>query len=304
MSRIYIDKNGHSLTREAVQTIPSEKLRDYTAIPIEIMPTHAALYEAIAEIMIETITSQKGKKTTMILPVGPTAQYPLFAKKVKEKHIDCRNLFTFNMDEFLDRTGRTIPEDHTLSFKAEMMKKLFNLIPSELKMPLEQMFFPRHDNMDLIDQMFDEHAPDGVDLCLAGVGPEGHFAFNENPNSGHIDISEEEFLADRTHLVLVRSSTVDMDALVAGCGDRSMIPPFAVTIGPRDVLLAKRMEVILFAGKFQRTAFRETLFREPTMAFPGSYLKLRRRKDGSLSLQNITVWATQEEAGPVTSSTI
>jgi glucosamine-6-phosphate deaminase len=171
MSRIYIDKNGHSLTREAVQTIPSEKLRDYTAIPIEIMPTHAALYEAIAEIMIETITSQKGKKTTMILPVGPTAQYSLFAKKVKEKHIDCRNLFTFNMDEFLDRTGRTIPEDHTLSFKAEMMKKLFNLIPSELKMPLEQMFFPRHDNMDLIDQMFDEHAPDGVDLCLAGVGP-------------------------------------------------------------------------------------------------------------------------------------
>jgi hypothetical protein len=95
-----------------------------------------------------------------------------------------------------------------------------------------------------------------------------------------------------------------MDALVVGCGDRSMIPPFAVTIGPRDVLLAKRMEVILFAGKFQRTAFRETLFREPTMTFPGSYLKLRRRKDGSLSLQNITVWATQEEAGPVTSSTI
>ena len=304
MSRIYIDKNGHPLSRETVQKIPPEKLRDYTDIPINILPTHAALYEAIAEIMIETIVSKKGKKTTMILPVGPTAQYPLFAKKLKERHIDCRNLFTFNMDEFLDRTGRTISEDHPLSFKAEMMGKLFNLIPLELKMPAEQMFFPRHDNMDAIDQLFDEHAPDGVDLCLAGVGPEGHFAFNENPNSGHIDISEEEFLADRTHLVSVRSSTVDMDALVAGCGDRSAIPPFAVTIGPRDVLLAKRMEVILFAGKFQRTALRETLFREPTMVFPGSYLKLRRKKDGSLEPQNVTVWATEEEAGPVSSQTI
>jgi glucosamine-6-phosphate deaminase len=304
MSRIYIDKNGHPLNRETVQKIPPEKLRDYTDIPINILPTHAALYEAIAEIMIETIITKKGKKTTMILPVGPTAQYPLFAKKLKERHIDCRNLFTFNMDEFLDRTGRTISEDHPLSFKAEMMEKLFNLIPSELKMPAEQMFFPRHDNMEVIDQLFDEHAPDGVDLCLAGVGPEGHFAFNENPNSGHIDISEEEFLADRTHLVSVRSSTVDMDALVAGCGDRSAIPPFAVTIGPRDVLLAKRMEVILFAGKFQRTALRETLFREPTMAFPGSYLKLRRKKDGSLEPQNVRVWATEEEAGPVTSQTI
>ena len=304
MSRIYIDKNGHPLSRETVQKIPPEKFRDYTDIPINILSTHAALYEAIAEIMIETIVSKKGKKTTMILPVGPTAQYPLFAKKVKERHIDCRNLFTFNMDEFLDRTGRTISEDHPLSFKAEMMEKLFDLIPSELMMPAEQMFFPRHDNMEVIDQLFDKHAPDGVDLCLAGVGPEGHFAFNENPNSGHIDISEEEFLADRTHLVSVRSSTVDMDALVAGCGDRSAIPPFAVTIGPRDVLLAKRMEVILFAGKFQRTALRETLFREPTMAFPGSYLKLRRKKDGSLEPQNVTVWATEEEAGPVTSQTI
>ena len=304
MSRIYIDKNGHPLSRETVQKIPPEKFRDYTDIPINILPTHAALYEAIAEIMIETIVSKKGKKTTMILPVGPTAQYPLFAKKVKERHIDCRNLFTFNMDEFLDRTGRTISEDHPLSFKAEMMEKLFNLILSELMMPAEQMFFPRHDNMEVIDQLFDEHAPDGVDLCLAGVGPEGHFAFNENPNSGHIDISEEEFLADRTHLVSVRSSTVDMDALVAGCGDRSAIPPFAVTIGPRDVLLAKRMEVILFAGKFQRTALRETLFREPTMVFPGSYLKLRRKKDGSLEPQNVTVWATEEEAGPITSQTI
>jgi len=304
MNRIYLDKDGHFLTREAVQKIPPEKLRDYTDIPVNILPTHDALYEAIAEIMIETIVSKKGKKTTMILPVGPTAQYPLFAKKVKERHIDCGNVYTFNMDEFLDRKGRTISEKHPLSFKAEIMKNLFDLIPPELKMPDEQMFFPRHDNMDLIDQLLDEHAPDGVDLCLAGVGPEGHFAFNENPNSGHIDILEEEFLADRTHLVSVRTSTVDMDALVAGCGDRSAVPPFAVTVGPRDVLLAKRMEVVFFAGKFQRTALRETLFREPTMAFPGSYLKLRRKKDGTLEPQRITIWATEEEAGPVTSQTI
>ena len=304
MSRIYVDKNGRSLTPEEVQRIPAEELRDHTDIPIEIMPSHPALYDAIAEIMVRTVTSRRGGKATMILPVGPTGQYPLFAKKIRERNIDCRNLVTFNMDEFLDRTGRTIGEDHPLSFRAEMMKNLFDLMPPELKMPREQMFFPRHDNMDFIDRMFDEHAPDGVDLCLAGVGPEGHFAFNENPNTGHIDITEEEFLADRTHLVQVRSSTVDMDALVAGCGDRSAVPPFAVSIGPRDVLLSRRMEVVLFAGKFQRTAFRETLFRKPTMAFPGSYLKVRRKKDGNLEPQKITVWATGEEAGPVTSQTI
>ncbi len=157
---------------------------------------------------------------------------------------------------------------------------------------------------DEIDRAFDEHAPEGVDLCLARVGPEGHFAFNEDPNFRHVEVSEEEFLADRTRLVLVNTSTVDMDALVAGCGDRSGVPPFAVTIGPGDVLMARRTEVIFFAGKFQRTALRETLFRKPTMRFPGSLLKLRREKDGSLKPQNLTVWATPQEAGIVTSETI
>ena len=81
-------------------------------------------------------------------------------------------------------------------------------------------------------------------------------------------------------------STVDMDALVASCGDRSAVPPFAVTLGPRDILAARRTEVIFFAGKFQRTAVRETLFRTPTARFPGSLLKNHRSHDGNLAHKN------------------
>ena len=185
-----------------------------------------------------------------------------------------------------------------------MMESFYNLIPGELRPPLNQMFFPRHDNMDDIDRAFDEHAPDGVDLCLAGVGPEGHFAFNEDPNFGHVEVTEEEFLADRTRLVMVNTSTVDMDALVASCGDRSEVPPFAVTIGPHDVLRSKRVEAIFFAGKFQRYALRQALFRKPTMHFPGTLLKLRKTADGELVPQNLTIWATPVEAGPITIQTI
>ncbi len=304
METNYFDQDGQPMTKEKVQTLPQEKLEERSGIPVKILPNIKAIYEAIADIMIETIVNKKGEKTTMILPVGPTGQYPVFVRKVKEKEVDCRNLWTFNMDEFIDRTGRTISESHPMSFRAEMIKKFFNLLLPELRMPIEQMFFPRHNNMDEVDQAFDKYAPEGADLCLAGVGPEGHFAFNEDPNFGHLDVSEEEFLADRTHLILVRTSTVDMDALVASCGDRAVVPPFAVTIGPRDVLLSKRTEAIFFAGRFQRTALRETLFRKPTMKFPGSYLKVRRKKDGSMEPQNFTVWATPEEAGIVTSQTI
>ena len=304
MPREYRDKAGNPLAKQDVHLLSPDELSERSGLPVNILADYESVYDAVAETMIETILAKEGRKVTMILPVGPIGQYPVFAQKVAQRGIDCRNLWTFNMDEFLDRNGRTIGPSDPMSFKGIMMKEFFELIPAELRMPSEQMIFPRHDNMDAIDRSFDEHAPEGVDLCLAGVGPEGHFAFNEDPNFRHVEVSEEEFLADRTRLVLVNTSTVDMDSLVAGCGDRSAIPPFAVTIGPHDVLRAKRTEVVFFAGKFQRYALRDTLFRKPSMRFPGSLLKLRKKPDGSLVPQNITVWTTPVEAGPVTTETI
>jgi len=103
---------------------------------------------------------------------------------------------------------------------------------------------------------------------------------------------------------LYDTSTVDMDALVASCGNRSAVPPFAVTIGPHDVLRARRTEAVFFAGRFRRFALREVLFRQPTIRFPGTLLKLRKQADGRLVPQDVRVWATPEEAGSVTSRTI
>ncbi|MCK5568468.1 MAG: hypothetical protein KAJ15_02055, partial [Spirochaetes bacterium] len=75
-------------------------------------------------------------------------------------------------------------------------------------------------------------------------------------------------------------------------------------IGPHDILKAKRTEVVFFAGRWHRTSLRETLFRKPTMRFPGSLLKLRKTKDGPLTKQDITIWTTPVEAGPVFSKTM
>ncbi|MBN1836951.1 MAG: hypothetical protein JW820_13940, partial [Spirochaetales bacterium] len=97
------------------------------------------------------------------------------------------------------------------------------------------------------------------------------------------------------------------DALVAGSGDRAAVPPFAVTIGPHDVLRARRMVLAFFAGGFQRTALREVLFREPTMHFPGTLTTLRKHPDGSVaprSGEELRILCTPVEAGIVESRTI
>ncbi|HUT56252.1 MAG TPA: 6-phosphogluconolactonase [Phycisphaerae bacterium] len=304
MESEYCDKNGAAMTKEEVNALPADALAERSGIPLKVFPDTDPLYDAVAEVMIETVLAAPDGRATMILPVGPIGQYPVFARKVRDRNIDCRNLRTFHMDEFVDRNGRTVPEDHPMSFKGIILKHLFTQIPAKLRMPIEQLHFPRLDNMDEIDRAFDEHAPDGVDLCLGGAGPAGHIAFNENPDFNHVRVSDDEFLADRTRLVMVDASTVDMDALVASCGDRAAVPPFSVTVGPRDLLRSKRMEAIFFAGRFQRYALRQVMFLRPTHRFPGSLLKVRIQPDGSLTRQNITVWATEMEVGPITTQTI
>jgi glucosamine-6-phosphate deaminase len=303
----YRDGAGKGMTREEVQQLAPQALGERSGRDLVIYDEHEELYDALAEIMLGVVKAASGGPVTMILPVGPTLQYPLFARKVKEEAVDLTALRTFNMDEFLDRNGRTIPESHPLSFRGEMRRMLLERLPASANFVPERMHFPRHDNLDAIDRAFDTHAPDGVDLCLAGVGPEGHFAFNEDPNFRHVRVTEAEFLDDRTRLVLVNTSTVDMDALVAGCGDRAAVPPFAVTVGPHDVLRSRRMVLAFFAGRFQRAALREVLFREPTLHFPGTLTTLRKHADGSVTprtARELQILCTREEAGVVESRTI
>ncbi|MBE5732711.1 MAG: hypothetical protein E7353_06705 [Clostridiales bacterium] len=58
-------------------------------IPVRIMATESMMYEEIADIMITTIkeNNELGKNTTIICPVGPIGQYPIFAEMVISKDL-------------------------------------------------------------------------------------------------------------------------------------------------------------------------------------------------------------------------
>jgi hypothetical protein len=80
-----------------------------------------------------------------------------------------------------------------------------------------------------------------------------------------------------------------------------------VTVGPHDVLRSRRMVLAFFAGRFQRAALREVLFREPTLHFPGTLTTLRKHADGSVTprtARELQILSTREEAGVVESRTI
>ena len=262
--------------------LPVEELRRHTDILIKVLPDMESYYGALARQMADLVKKNNadGKPTRMILPVGPTQQYPVFADIVNAEKIDCRQLWTFNMDEYLDWQGRPIPENHPMSFKATMYALLRNRLDEKLRMPKEQMAFPDPRRPEEMDEKFD--AVGGTDICFAGVGYHGHVAFNEPIISRWFKIPEEEYLNARTHIVKIEDDTFVINSVREAGGNCEIIPPFAVTIGMKDILASEHIEGVFYCGSWQRTVFRRTLFQEPTIEYPGTVLK--RHKSFSITI--------------------
>jgi glucosamine-6-phosphate deaminase len=157
---------------------PEEFIKN-AKMPVRVMESEAAMYEEIAEIMASTIEKKNGERCVIICPVGPIGQYPIFAKKVNERRISLKNCIFINMDEYLTDDDETIPYESPLSFHATMDRMLYSLIDEELVMPESQRLFPEPEKEAEIDALFDSF--DKVDLCLTGVGINGHIALTSPP---------------------------------------------------------------------------------------------------------------------------
>ena len=61
------------------------------------------VYFDMAMVMLAEIMKNNaaGKNTVMIVPVGPTQQYPILAEMVNRLGISLKNVHFFNMDEYM-----------------------------------------------------------------------------------------------------------------------------------------------------------------------------------------------------------
>ena len=102
------------------------------------------VYFDMALRMLTTILENNAanKKTVMIVPVGPTDQYPILAAMVNTMKVSLRNVHFFNMDEYLITPEQCIDENHFMSFHKRMNDSFYSLVDKELVMPESQRHFP------------------------------------------------------------------------------------------------------------------------------------------------------------------
>ena len=101
------------------------------------------VYFDMALTMLKEImdNNEKGKPTVMIVPVGPTDQYPILARLINQLKVSLKNVWFFNMDEYLISPDEELDRNSKLSFHKRMNDEFYSVIDKELVMPLEQRLF-------------------------------------------------------------------------------------------------------------------------------------------------------------------
>ncbi len=246
--------------------IPSNELAARSPVPLTVLPTVDALHGHFARAIAGEINENNlaGRPTRLILPVGPTGQYPLLAEICNRERISWRDCHIFFMDEYCDWQGRWVDEAHPLSFRGIARRMLFAELAEDLAIPPTQLHFPNPLAIDAISDAI--AAAGGVDTCYGGIGVHGHVAFNEAPISRWYALSPQEFKASRTRLLPLAEETMVLNAARAAGGFFPALPPMAVTVGMADILAARRIRLYCNGGFWQRAVLRIALFGSPAAA--------------------------------------
>jgi glucosamine-6-phosphate deaminase len=229
------------------------------------------VYFDMAMTMLEEILRHNAtnERTVMIVPVGPTDQYPILAELINRLHVSLRSVYFFNMDEYLSTTDQRIPDDDTMSFHGRMKREFYDRVSPELVMPENQRIFPEPGGEAEFDRMLEELG--GADACFGGLGINGHVAFNEAAETGD-SITAEEFANLPTRVIRVSRETRTINAYGYKRGDLQSMPDWGVTVGMKAILKSKRIYIAL-NRPWQHGPFKHALFDAEQPQFPATLLR-------------------------------
>lgn len=218
-----------------------------------------ALHRHFADSLAELIANNNssGCDTTLILPVGPTGQYPVFVEIINEKSISLERCTFLFMDEYADSGAGLISESHPLSFRRQT-KWIWESIRADLRPAKENVIFPGPDTVEDLPSMI--QARGGIDVCYGGIGIHGHIAFNE-PEAG--------VRHSGCRLVRLNEYTITMNAIRSGVGgDLENFPRYAWTLGLKQCLSAARIRLYC-RNDVQGLDWANTVLRLALLGTPG-----------------------------------
>ncbi|MCL4876835.1 MAG: 6-phosphogluconolactonase [Anaerolineae bacterium] len=251
----------------ALLRLSPEEVKQRAGEHLVVCSTLDALHQQMAEDIFAEIASAaaEARSLNLILPVGPTGQYPYLARLLNENKHDLSHCKFFFMDEYCDDNGRAVSPTHPLSFR-RIAYELFLGSLEYTNLAETQVIFPTEHNVDTLSDQIENAG--GIDTCYGGIGIHGHIAFNE-PEPG------VNLLSCRK--VQLNDFTVTMNAVRAHVGgDLVNFPRAAFTLGMKEILQSKRIRLYCRNGSpfdWANAVLRIALFGTSGDDYPVTYIR-------------------------------
>lgn len=175
-------------------------------------------------------------------PIGPSEQLPLVARMVNEFDLNLKHCHFWGMDEWVV-DGKEMEIDHPLSLAGADMSLCFDRIRTDLRMPAENLHFPKVDARDYIESWNKARCV----IMQGGQGEVKHWAFNDPPKREgkrqDAPPSPEEFRKLGARLVDLHPLSLVQNARTSGGGMIHEIPRQALTVGPRETWKAEKVSI-------------------------------------------------------------
>jgi len=230
---------------------------------------YAALSLAAARFIAGAVVEKPESAVVVATGNTPIGAYEQLALLQKQGGFDPSRLNLFQLDEYL---GLAAGDSRTLW---GWMDRAF-IQPLGLAADNVVRLHCDTTDADSTCQAYDAAvaAAGGFDLCILGLGPNGHLAFNEPPAAAD---------SNTRKVILTEESIVSNSAYWGG---RDKVPLQAMTAGLAQILGSKRI-LLLVSGAKKRDILQRVLSGPVTSDVPASFLQLH---------GNVTVIADKEAA--------
>jgi glucosamine-6-phosphate deaminase len=223
------------------------------------------------------LARQSGRPLALILPVGPMGMYRWTVYFLTEWGVACDHVHGFNMDEWSDAQGNTLPSTNPGAFQYAMEQALYGPLAKQTVPARQRHFAVKSELPSYAAQIADLKKQGAKLVTVFGIGRVCHIAFWE-PHFAAEFASADEWKR-QTHRLGARLHplTIEQNALTSFKSRTTLVPAFANTIGPALFLAADRIiggaDGAYNRGmQWQGLSLRMTLHHEPTPWIPSTYM--------------------------------
>lgn len=220
---------------------------------------------------------QAGRALVLILPVGPMGMYRWTVYFLKEWEVDCSHVHGFNMDEWADAEGNTLPPDNRGAFQFAMEQAWYGPL-GKLTVPPKQRHFALKNELPAYADQIANLRKTGAELVTVfGIGRVCHIAFWE-PHFAAEYATEADWKRQTHRLgAKLHPLTIEQNAITSFKSRTTLVPAYANTIGPAlflssDKIIGGADGTLARGMQFQGLSLWMTLHHEPTPWIPSSYM--------------------------------